>query len=302
MRRAGVVAVVLGAVLLAFAGRVGAATLGGTGWWWRLPAAAPSSEPGGLVVAGAPDGATAIAAVRFQLEDGESAPVLVLGVDRQTAAAPPVIAACFAGSAWQPETGGAWDHKPTAACSRGAVNGILASDGASYSFPLQPLVLGQVVDVVIVPGVVDGLPAGANGSVFELALAPPRLQTEHVGAAGRVDVEPLPAPEVVSESVSPAFTAPAADSAPAFVPALMPKDQEVRATAPINAVPIRSLPAPDSGTPVLAAAWFLIVAGLIAIGWNTDAAARLLGRAPAPVVDHGIGRFRQARTGSPPVL
>ena len=76
LRAAGAVIMVLCASW-AFAGHGDAAQLTDASWWWfgnqgPVPAPTPPTIPdGGLYVAGSPDGAKAVAAVRFTLaEDG----------------------------------------------------------------------------------------------------------------------------------------------------------------------------------------------------------------------------------------
>jgi hypothetical protein len=198
----------LGATLLIVAAAVallpsgaGAATLAEAGWWWRvndgaLPAAlpAPPNVPeGGLMVAGAPDGATAIAALHFDLAEGESAPVLTLRVaeNGDQGGDGALLGACVTGSAWQPAHGGPWTNKPFAACADGSVNGVRSDDGTSWTFALAPLVSDGILDITLVPGVDPTRPAGANGSVFQLVFDAPTAAslTTTSGASGGSDLE-----------------------------------------------------------------------------------------------------------------
>jgi len=255
------VRVVSGALLLAVAamlalGARGAegATLTQVGWWWRANDAAlggsvpapPTVPEGGLVVAGAPDGATAIAALHFELDDGEGSPVLTLAVaeNGDQGGATAVLAACITGSAWQPEHGGMWTSKPFPACDTGSVTGVRSEDGASWSFALAPLVSDGVLDVTLVPGVDETLPAGANGSTFQLVFAPPTAGSL-VTTAGPDGSPPISLPDFgapVAADGGGGFDAPATGGglalppvggSAAFTPALPEAEQGLTATAPV---------------------------------------------------------------------
>src|SRR5688572_4722955 len=100
-------AVVVG--VLAPTNVAGAAELVDAGWWWRLQAdgrapipAPPNVPPGGLMVQGAPDGASAVAAVRFAVPPDDSNPVLTLALAQggNQGAGSGVVLACPAASAW----------------------------------------------------------------------------------------------------------------------------------------------------------------------------------------------------------
>ena len=86
-----------------------ATSLNGAAWWWRAQQdppvlKAPNVPDGGLMVQGAPDdpttpepdGASAIAAVRFTLDQGQTNPVLTLKLvkDQSQAGPNPIILAC----------------------------------------------------------------------------------------------------------------------------------------------------------------------------------------------------------------
>jgi hypothetical protein len=127
-------------------------------WWSAQPAGSPLPPPpqapkGGVWVASSPSGATAVSAIRFQLSDVESTPILTLTVERDT---PPGIAgviACVTKSPgeWKAVTAGAWSARPEADCASGQVSGVLSGDGKLMSFELYRIVSSNDVDVVFLP-------------------------------------------------------------------------------------------------------------------------------------------------------
>ncbi len=318
-----------------------AATLTQAGWWWRvndavLPATVPAPlvPEGGLMVAGAPDGATAIAALHFDVDEGEGSPVLTLTVaeNGDVGGERAVLAACITGSAWQAESGGAWLNKPFAACDQGSVNGVRTSDGKTWTFALAPLLSQGILDVTLVPGVDPNLPAGSNGSSFQLTFEAPTAAslTTTSGAAPGPVIDPsgadLPTPGV---SVGPGFDSPAFGGdlslppvAPtgAFTPALPEADQGLTATAPV----VQERNAPLAATPVgrveehqLLAVVILAACGA-AVLWSaqlptpaprrlgpwqaTGASTTTVAATSAPGSDAGLGRFRRDRSGRAPGL
>lgn len=341
--------VALGAALIATAGAVGllpsgadAATLAQAGWWWRvndgaLPATVPTPPnvpEGGLYVAGAPDGATAIAALHFDLGEGETTPVLTLKVaeNGDQGGDQALLAACLTGSAWQPADGGAWTSKPFPACAEGSVNGVRAEDGATWTFALAPLASDGIVDVTLVPGVDPSRPEGANGSSFQLAFEPPTaasLATTTGDAGGGDFVVPDfggPTGDLGGGTGSfdvPAFgdsglSLPPAAPAAGFTPALPEADQGLTATAPVA----QKRNSPLDAEPISAvedhkglAALVLALCGA-ALLWSAQLPTpepRRLGTfgttatregtgAARPSEPAGLGRFARARTGPAPRL
>ena len=296
--------VALGAVLTALlAGPADADAPSAFGWWWRvqtgLVAAVPpppTVPPGGLMVAGAPDGATAVSALRFELDEGEASPVLTLRVADDVGGAAAELAACPTGAPWSPALAGTWDEKPTAACSRGSVQGVRSEDGSTWTFALAPLLAGSVVDVVVVP---------AEGSVFQLAFDPPG------GDALATTAGEVAAPEPVAPEVEPASGESFArsDAVVPFTPALPAADQVVTAVAPgvgppptaaaspSPAASPRSQPADPPRTArglALAVLALALVAGAIAVLRG--------GTAPVAIGTGGVGRFARPRAGSPPPI
>ncbi len=158
-----------------------AATVDGSGWWWRPnTTAAPIEVPpradvsvDQLLVEGTAEGATAVAAVRFKLSEGETSPILTLTATQDSAVpATAVVLACRVGSSWLPAQGGKWEQKPIPDCAT-SVQGI-QSEGGKVTFALTPLQSGSNVEVVLVPG--NNPTAGndyAKGSSFTLKFPKP---------------------------------------------------------------------------------------------------------------------------------
>ncbi|MGH9273820.1 MAG: hypothetical protein ACRDZU_04150 [Acidimicrobiales bacterium] len=239
-----------------------AATLTQAGWWWRvndplIPETIPASPlvpEGGLMVAGAPDGATAIAALHFELGDDEGSPVLTLTVaeNGDQGGDGAVMAACLTGSAWQPESSGAWVNKPFPACDQGSVTGVRAGDGKTWSFALAPLLSDGIVDVTLVPGRDPTLPAGLDGSTFQLVFTAPSaasLATTSGGSAAPPIELPdfgAPTPDGAGTFDPPPFGGDLAlPPAASFAPSLPEADQGLTATAPV----VQQRNAPLSASP-----------------------------------------------------
>lgn len=345
MSRAGAVAgasLLMAVALATGPTEAGAATLAKAGWWWRLndpalpvPLPPPPTVPeGGLMVAGAPDGATAIAAVSFELDEGEASPVLTLTTVRETGGEGAIMAACVTGSFWNPASAGRWNEKPSAACEEGSVTGVRAVDGSSWSFALAPLVSDGLIDVVVVAGTIPGAQAGApTGSTFEIVFEAPTASSLSTGAGtGGGDAPPIDAPDFGAPSeavVSPppigeSFTPPAIGAelalppspAAGFTPALPEADQGLTATAPVaqqQNPPLAAGPIskPDVGDARTLAAVVLALGGAAAL-WASQRSASstsfgrfsVAGGAPEglPGPPGGLGRFARPRTGTVPRL
>jgi hypothetical protein len=317
-----------------------AAELTKAGWGWRvndptplgtLPPAPPVPE-GALMVGGAPDGATAIAALHFELAADEGAPTLTLtvadngdqGGDRA------VLAACLTGSAWQPEQSGSWANKPFPACDQGSVTGVRSSDGKTWTFALAPLLSDGIVDVTLVPGLDPDLPAGLNGSSFQLVFAAPTSAslstTSGAGGAPPIELPDVGAtPPADGAFAPPAFGGGALSLPPvapggAFTPSLPEADQGLTATAPVVERRNSPLPAPISSVEDHKALGIFVLALCgAALLWSAQLpvpALRRLGGfdpgAPEPAAPGpssattaetaGVGRFARPRTGPAPRL
>jgi len=358
--------VLVGALSLLGGPEAGAVGQPETGWWSRLattsptdevPAALPAPAPttpdtvpagatvpdGQLLVEGTPEGATAVAAVRWTLEPGESSPSLTLPVAPGSTLNPEsVVLACKASVRWTPPAGpgGSWDTKPLVDASR-CVNGVIADDLSTIGFGLQPLVSGQLLDIVLVPGRVPSStlppgvpqpPADVDGSAFRLLVDAPTAESLEVVAGasgGGPSAAPIPTPSSTAAVPPPAavptpsFTgssppSPVVPPAPVAEPSLDAGDLAPSvpdlAAAPAGAVERTSV---DRGI-----GYVLLALGLLAGAWaftQSPAADSIgLGRfrttivpaagppasAPttgAPVVG-GLSRFARERTTPPPPL
>lgn len=339
------IGMLLGAgLLLVLPSRADASTLAKAGWWWRVndgslpatPPPPPTVPDGGLMVAGAPDGATAIAALHFDVGDNETSPVLTLTVapNGDQGGSTALLAACLTGSAWEPASAGGWGFKPFPACDQGSVNGIRSDDGATWTFALAPLLSGGIVDITLVPGVDTSRPAGANGSSFQLAFNPPTAASlaTTAGAAPTTDFSSedfgAPAGGYDTGSYDPTagsgFDLPSAPIDSGFTPALPPADRGLTATAPV----VQGRNAPLPVTPAAAVTEHTGLAALVlvlcggALLWSAQLPVpdpRRLGtfsgpghqrstplaevdEVSAPAQSGGLGRFARLRSGSAPRL
>lgn len=308
----------------------GAAEVVAAGWWWKphsgqlAPLPPPPGVPeDGLMVQSAVDGASAIAAVRYKLSEDETAPVLTLRVNADGSnqgVENAIVLACPASTPWNAGSAQAWDDKPVPDCATQAV-GELAEDGTSMTFDLAAVMRDQIVNVVLVPGTVDGLPEGLNGATFTLVFDAPAssdlVTTPGTTPTGSSDDLPPPSPSPSgggSGSGSSFSPPPAAATTPVFAPVApaLPAE-EVAAPAPrspsepTGAAPSSFVPAsaPDRGG---ARALAIVILALAAIGAaltaRRDLLLALLGRQPqaVPAVVAGVGRFARERPGPPPTL
>lgn len=328
---AALVLAVSGTALVVTAPPVDAVGPPAAAWWSRLatddpgsevPAALPVPAPttpgtvpagatvpdGHLLVEGGPEGATAVAAMRWRLATGESGPSLTLPIARGSTISPEsTVLACRSATEWEPPEAapGPWDSKPVvdgAAC----VNGIIAEDLSSISFGLQPLVSGDLLDVVLAPGrqppveVPPGAPEpplDVDGSTFRLVLETPSADALQVvagsgfepGAGDRV-VTPPPTPDADLYGPPPGpgptelGSSPSAVDAPAAIPAPALAADDVATGAPdVTDV----IPAAAGGPEANRTIGFLLLALAGAVwGW---AALQPGTREPAEI---GLGRFR----------
>jgi hypothetical protein len=330
-------------------------------WWSRLATTTPTDEvpaglpvpapttpdtvpvgatvpEGNLLVEGTAEGATAVAAIRWELGEGESSPSLTLPVGEGSSLnAASIVLACRAATMWAPpETSpGTWDAKPLVE-GFGCVNGIVADDMTSVTFGVQPLVSGTVLDVVLVPGEEPALerpaevpepPVETNRSSFRWVFEQPSpdslevvagsgfeegsgdrfidpsvSETPDFGATGSVGDSSAPPPPT-----SPAFDAPAEAAAPALEPQdLAPSVPDVS-----NSVPAAATEGPANRT----IGFILLALSALVGGWayftSNPASTIGLGRFAGPVpagaplvasgegVTGGLSRFARPRS-SPP--
>ena len=213
MRRAlAAVLLVSGSFLGWTAAAVDAATVVDAGWWDRnanalLPQLDPPPE-GALRIANDPTGASAIAAVRFQLDEGEEDPSLTLRVAGDPVPDGAAFVACPAASAWTGASGAPLEEAPDADCEAGAALGLVAGDGTSVAFDLAQLARSATVDVVIGPSPTGESPVTDTFAVdFEAPLA------TDITAAG-----PAPAGPAAPMDRSPVAVPPRLGAAPARGP------------------------------------------------------------------------------------
>lgn len=258
------------------------------------------------MVGGGPAGATAVAALRFELEPDQGSPVLTLAVadNGDVNGASAVLGACPASSAWASTYAGVWTSKPASACAR-VVKGVRAADGMTWTFNLAALVVGNVIDVVLQP---------LEASNFNLTFNAPAtaaLKTfpRPVVAPAGIDATPASAP-IDGDTVA-ADLAADAGLLVLDVPLSAPTNSDVAvlsgsrgsqsATPTVVSEPARRA----SGLGVL----LLLAACLAAYALSQVPvpAARGLGRMRvtpivAPTQVGGLGRFARLRSGPPPRL
>ena len=338
---------------------VGAPT---SAWWSRLATTTPADElpvalpvpapttpdtvpagttapDGQLVVEGTPDGAVAIAAVRWELADGESSPSITLPIGEGSSLNPEsIVLACRAATPWTPPepAPGTWDSKPLVdgfTC----VNGIIAEDLSAVTFGVQPLMSGNALDVVLTPGKaaipeppagVPAPPADIDGSSFRWTFPPPSAENVEVVAgsdfsSGEGDRFITPTTSATpdfgaTDTPSTGSSAPPVDSSPAFdapaqaAPALEPQDLAPSVPDVNRAVPATATSGPANRT----IGFILLVLSALVAGWaymtsNPAAAGTVgLGRFAAPVaagaagapgegVVGGLSRFARPRSTPP---
>jgi hypothetical protein len=297
-----------------------AASIDDSGWWWRaqtnpqvLLPPPPNVEEGQLLVQSSPEGAVALAAIAATLVEGQARPVLTLAVadGGDVGSDGAVILACQAGSTWKGGDAKPWAEHPPAGCEAGGVPGTRAEDGTSWSWDLSALQFAANVNVVIVPGTVEGQPEGAGYSTFSVTFEHPTAAS--LATAPGVAPSAAPPLDVDAGFADPGVSAGAVDS---FSP---PVDSGSLALPPVNA----SLPNEDQGlTPVapsVQASQPLLPAAALVDPRSPHARAvgvllLLLGGALVYVmtkqqqpigpegVPGGLGRWASPRWGSPPSL
>jgi hypothetical protein len=314
MRRVAIALMALGAGLLLAPPDASAASLDAAGWWWRPQTSAlpvplpppPNVAKGQLLVEGLPQGANAIAALRFTLGDGEGSPVLtVKPTANSTVPADAVVLACRVVVSWSAEEAGAWENKPLVDCAT-SVQGI-PGEGGAFTFALAPLQSESTLDIVLVPGTVPAAPAGANGSVFSMVLDRPGPDALVVGASSAPTGGTFassdtgvsdPAPGTFDAGPSGAFSAPSFTppaAAPAATPSLTPTEQSPSVATGAGPRPISD--GYDAGTRAL---------GLVVFALGAAVALRSVlqsrGGVDLTASVGGLGRFSRPRTGTPPPL
>jgi hypothetical protein len=336
--RSALLAAAAAGVALAPSG-AGAADATASAWWWRLQSGQvatlpppPGVESDDLFVQGSPDGASAAAAVRFALDEGEAPGVLHLRFTEESAGqatAHPVVLACPTTTPWNPGGNQPWSTLPTVDCTNQAV-GVVSEDGTAMTFDLSTVVTGDTVDVLIVPGTVEGLPPGANTSTFTLVFEAPE-DTDLVAASGAAAPDAPSTPSATDSAASPSpassssasassggsgsFTPSGSTSSGALpstptpaappAPALPAANVAGTAPAPAATVPAFDPAAADNGDAKTLGV-ILLIGGAVAtlVASRKGPLLQLLGGVPAnatPAVA-GLGRFARERDGTPPSL
>jgi hypothetical protein len=162
------------------------------GYWFTSPAATsdPSVPEDGMLVMGIPSGPIAVAGLRVTLDDPEAmAASIHLTVDQDSSDAfveEPLIWACPATEAWEPEQGGDADGAPGENCSPGtAAQGQRVDD--EYIFVVSPFIENGELDLLITPGI-----RGAVPSPLLIQLLNDELLVDSIGMGA-----PWPGPETV---------------------------------------------------------------------------------------------------------
>ncbi|MCW2572625.1 MAG: hypothetical protein JWO88_2683 [Frankiales bacterium] len=208
-------------------------------WWIAQPdtggVPAPSSvPPGGLYVASAATGATAVSAVRFVLPLGVAATRVTLKVASSQQVEAVAVDAYPATKTWKPGDAQAWSQRPAYDTRATPVHGALQSNGTTLIFNLPPSQGAGVLDLVLVPAAGSTVPP-----TFDLALEPPanaELTTSSTASH-------LPPPSSTSSSaVVPQASPPAFALAPPL-PALgsvglVPNQPQVAAPQPAAVAPV----------------------------------------------------------------
>jgi hypothetical protein len=173
---------VLAAMLIAADGeRDTGAELDDHGWWWAMQTglielpAPPSVPEDGLLVGNGIDGPTAIAGIRYELDEDDAAgATLVLEVADEQGGEVAGIRACAAIARWRGAQAGTWEHRPGSDCDEAEVSGQRDEDGATWTFDLTPFVANGVANIILEPGSLaqpdgagegtpEGIPEGEDG-------------------------------------------------------------------------------------------------------------------------------------------
>lgn len=316
------------AIVLLPSAPLGASEVDAVGWWWRAQTglvavpAPPNVPEGGLAVGTAPDGATAVGAVRFVLDDEAPVRLTLTVADSQGT---PELLACPPTVRWAPAQAGRWPSRPAPACDLAEVEGAPSEDGATWTFDVAAFPAEQRLDLVIVP---IGDPAA-----FQISFEPPEataLETRSTAApppppptptpggapggstGGAQQPQPEPQPQPNPQPAPRPAPAPVPGSAisPPTAPSTQPQPQApvvapAAPTTPGGQVPAQQQPVAvsqeelderDREGAMTAAAALVVMTGMVA--WST--------RRRVPDADAetsaGLGRFTAPRTGPPPPL
>ena len=320
-------AVVLLAVLVALPTASSAATHETHGWWWRaqtgllgaeLPPP-PDVPEDGLLVERTPDGATAVSAVRYQLDESESDPVLVLTVASGSSEGAAIAACPTSRTGWTGEQGGRWDSAPGWDCNAGRVDGVVSEDGATWSWELAPLVRdGGVISVMLVDGTTNpfhvAFEAPTDASMETTTAPPPPPDAPDPVAPPPPGQDTTQPPPPSGGSGEPVFVPPAveAPSAPApggtsteapAAPEVAAPQQPADTSGPVPiAQPQPAATEVSSGLSPVAFALMLAIIALLGADVLRDRAVIAQVLRGGRTTDGGIGRFARERTAPPDPL
>lgn len=310
-------------VLLVLPSMATAATHETHGWWWRAQTGVlgadlpppPNVPEDGLLVERAPDGATAVSAVRFRLADGEAEPVLTLTVASGQSSGAAIAACQTVRAGWNGAQAGRWDSAPNWDCEQGRVDGEVSDDGSTWSWSLEPLVRED--------GVISVMLVDATSTPFHVAFEAPSaasLTTSTAPPPPPPAPDPDPGPPPSSQAQAPpsssgssAFTPPvtteSGPAAPAEPPPPAPEVADPAPAVPVSeppAQPVAAAPpmAPDEGLSPLATGLMGLIAGLLltdlfsvrggGTGWPPWR--------PPRESSGGVGRFARPRSDRPAAL
>jgi hypothetical protein len=265
------------------------------GWWSRNPLS--SAPDGGFAVGSAPDGPTAVAALRFDLGGGVE--TLVLDVTPTTdAVALASLEVCVGDDGWTPESGGGWGDAPTTTCAGATVPFARAGDGwrADVSSLVQGLTGSASIAVV---------PTSGSGTVpYEVRFADARAVATGARAAPSPDAA-APAPTAQVSAAPGPGPAPSPSPAPPPIsgggalptPAAPPPAPSAPAADPAGDAAVADVePAEEeaSSTFELANAGLLDDVGASDPRWGEALVLVLIGLAVGAAV-YGSSRFSAAR-------
>lgn len=312
------------AAVVAVALPAGAARLEQHGWWWRAQAGLlladlpppPDVPEGGIAVELAPDGANAVAAVRYRLEAGETDPVLVLTPASEQGEA--AVDACPAAAFWSPARAGVWDERPAPDCDAGRVAGERADDGG-FRWPLSALVRdGGVLDVVLVPAgsapfrvtfeapTDRSLETTRETPSFAPPPVPPPLASD--GGSSRTAPPPSVGGSFEAPRFAPAEPPPVTAPPPLTDPAEEPPPLAAPPAAPALAAPTAGpVPVAGAGSPSAGTVGALLaaLAGVFGLGLSREQAPPRRKLGPLARREHdaatvgGLGRFARPRDLAP---
>jgi hypothetical protein len=131
------------------------------GWWTETnqgigfaPPAPPQVPSGGLYIENGFTGPTAISALTFQVNPGDSVGSIALKIAGNPVITSPPVACPItaAGQNYQPAQGGAWGDAPAYDCTKAQVTGKVSSDNTTVTFDAGPLLDNGTIAAVIKAG------------------------------------------------------------------------------------------------------------------------------------------------------